>query len=190
MSSLSRQSRDNIPIEPNETNGKPTTASSSSSSILKPIKKRILPTRNRSTSPKTPSSDPSISTKSSPFFLDSPPQMRSSSTTPSDLNHISTSSTTSVTTSTIPTPETVGLNFNFDAIYTQLRELAEINSNYFSKQKTDVCRRFARLLIQLLHSLELSIPLIRYLTENFHHFDYSPEVNIISFFIFILLVYD
>ncbi len=84
----------------------------------------------------------------------------------------------------------MGLNFNFDAIYTQLRELAEINSNYFSKQKSDVCRRFARLLIQLLHSLELSIPLIRYLTENFHHFDYSPEVNIISFFIFILLVYD
>jgi hypothetical protein len=117
--------------------------------------------------------------------------MRSSSTTPANLNYISKSPTTSIT-STIPTPEIVGLNFNFDITYTQLRELAETNCNYFSQQKNDVCRRFERLLIQLLHSLELSVPLIRYLTENFHHFDYSSEVTkkknqpIMFFFISIL----
>jgi hypothetical protein len=96
--------------------------------------------------------------------------MRSSSTTPSGLNHISKSSTAL-------TLETVDLTFNFDMTYTQLRDLAETNRTYFSQQKTDVCRRFERLLILLSHSLELSIPLIRYLTENFHHFDYNSEVK-------------
>lgn len=102
--------------------------------------------------------------------------MRNSSTTPSGLNHISDKSTKSVT-PTIPTPETVDLDFNFTQTYAQLRDLAEINSRYFSQQKTDVCRRFERLLIQLTHSMELAVPMIRCLTENFHHFDYSPEVN-------------
>jgi hormone-sensitive lipase len=96
--------------------------------------------------------------------------MRSSSTTPSGLNHISKSSTAL-------TLETVDLTFNFDMTYTQLRDLAETNRTYFSQQKTDVCRRFERLLILLSHSLELSIPLIRYLTENFHHFDYNSEIR-------------
>jgi hypothetical protein len=96
--------------------------------------------------------------------------------------------------STTPTPETVDLNFNFSVTYTQLHDLAETNCNYFSQQKNDVCRRFERLLIQLSYSLELSVPMIRYLTENFHHFDYSPEVKeqkksdrICFFFIFILI---
>jgi len=114
--------------------------------------------------------------------------MHTSSTTPSSLNHIPKSPTMPITPTT-PTPETVDLNFNFNVTYTQLRELAETNANYFSQQKNDVCRRFHHLLIQLLHSLELSVPMIRYLTENFHHFDYSPEVkkkSIMSFFIFIL----
>jgi hypothetical protein len=102
--------------------------------------------------------------------------MRNSSTTPSGLNDPSKSTTTSVS-SDVPTPETVALDFNFDLIYTQLRELAETNCTYFSQQKTDVCRRFERLLILLLHSLELSVPLIRFLTENVHYFDYSPEVK-------------
>ena len=103
--------------------------------------------------------------------------MRTSSTTPSGLNRFSKSATKSGA-SEIPTPETVDLNFNFDLVYKELRDLAEINRDYFSQQKTDVCRRFARLLIQLRHSLELSVPLIRYITENFHHFDYSTEVII------------
>jgi len=97
--------------------------------------------------------------------------------------------------STTPTPETVDLNFNFSVTYTELHGLAETNCNYFSQQKNDVCRRFERLLIQLSYSLELSVPMIRYLTENFHHFDYSPEVKqqqkkaigLFFFFIFILI---
>lgn len=172
MSSLSRQSRSNIPIESTDTNEKSTT----SNSFLKPITKRILPTRNRSTSPKSPSSDPSNSKSANPFLTNSPLIMHTSSTTPSSLNHIPKSPTMPITPTT-PTPETVDLNFNFNVTYTQLRELAETNANYFSQQKNDVCRRFHHLLIQLLHSLELSVPMIRYLTENFHHFDYSPEVK-------------
>jgi len=104
--------------------------------------------------------------------------MRNSSTTPSSLNYMSNSSTT-------PTPETIDLNLNFTFTYTQLRDLAETNCNYFSQQKNDVCRRFERLLIQLLHSLELSVPMIRYLTENFHHFDYSSEVKQKTKFLYI-----
>jgi hypothetical protein len=101
--------------------------------------------------------------------------MRNSTTAPSDLNEISKTVSTSITPST-PTPDTVGLDFNFDATYTQLRELAQTNCTYFSQQKTDVCRRFEHLLIQLVQSVDLSVPLIRYLTDNFHHFDYSSEV--------------
>ncbi len=125
-------------------------------SFLKPFSKRISSTRNRSISNSTPT-------------------MRNSTTIPSDLNQISTTVTTSLRPST-PTPDTVGLDFNFDSTYIQLRELADTNCKYFSQQKTDVCKRFEHLLIQLLHSIDLSIPLIRYLTDNFHHFDYSPEV--------------
>jgi hypothetical protein len=95
--------------------------------------------------------------------------MRNSTTTPSSLNQISK-------TITIPTLDTVGLDFNFDSTYVELRELAERNCQYFSQQKTDVCKRFEHLLIQLLHSIDLSMPLLRYLTDNFHYFDYSPEV--------------
>jgi hypothetical protein len=118
--------------------------------------------------------------------------MHSSLTTPFGLDHISTSPTASTTSMTLE-PETVDLNFNFDLTYKYLHELAEINCNYFSQQKTDICRRFERLLIQIVHSLDLSVPLIQYLTENFHHFDYSPEVKkdrlIISLFILIILFF-
>jgi len=120
--------------------------------------KQTSSTRNHSSSPKSSSST-----------------MRNSTTTPSDLDRLSRTLRTSIT-STTPTPDTVGLDFNFDSTYKQLRELADTNCKYFSQQKTDVCRRFERLLIQLLHSIDLSVPLIQYLTDNFHHFDYSPEV--------------
>jgi hypothetical protein len=113
--------------------------------------------------------------------------MHSSLTTPFDLDRISKSPTAATTSMTLG-PETVDLNFNFDLTYKYLRELAERNCEYFSQQKTDVCRRFERLLIQIIHSLDLSVPLVKYLTENFHHFDYSPEVRpIISAFILIIL---
>lgn len=96
--------------------------------------------------------------------------INSAATTSSDLNQVTIEMD-------LPNPESIDSNFNFESICVQLRDLAETNSQYFSKQKTDVCRRFTNLLTQLMHSLELSIPLIRYLTDNFHLFDYSPEVN-------------
>ena len=105
----------------------------------------------------------------------SDPTMHNSKTTPSGLDQMSKTVRTSVTPNT-PTPDTVGLDFNFDSTYSQLRELAQTNCQYFSAQKNDVCKRFEHLLIQLLHSIDSSMPLIRYLTDNFHHFDYSPEV--------------
>ncbi len=166
MSSLSRQPRSSTTKESIDNNDMSVLSSLPSKSTTK----RTIPPRNRSSSPKSPSSEPSISTNSSPLLTNSSSTMRNSSTTPSSLNCMSNSSTT-------PTPETVDLNFNFTLTYTQLRDLAETNCNYFSQQKNDVCRRFERLLIQLLHSLELSVPMIRYLTENFHHFDYSSEVK-------------
>ncbi len=175
MSSLSRQSRNSVREK----------------SIEKSSKKQMLPTRNRSTSPKSPSSAPNLSF-TSPFFTKGSTKMHSSLTTPFGLDHISTSPTASTTSMTLE-PETVDLNFNFDLTYKYLHELAEINCNYFSQQKTDICRRFERLLIQIVHSLDLSVPLIQYLTENFHHFDYSPEVkkerSIISLFILIILFF-
>ncbi|CAF4025099.1 unnamed protein product [Rotaria sp. Silwood2] len=70
----------------------------------------------------------------------------------------------------IPTAETIDVNFNVDLIYTQIRELAETNSNYFSQPKNDICPRFERLFIQLIHSLEFSLPLIRYLSRQFSSF--------------------
>lgn len=82
----------------------------------------------------------------------------------------------SVTTSI--TPDTVGLDFNFDSTYQELRELTETNHQYFSKQNTDIGRKFEHVLTELLHSIDLTKPLIRYLADNFHHFDYSPEVVI------------
>lgn len=176
MSSLTRQNRNDNPTGSNEKTVKSPT--SSSPSTLKPGTGRKHSARNRSSSPISPSSEPSKPRDSNPFLTNSSPSsssMRTSSTTPSGLNRFSKSSTTSGT-QPIPTPETVDLNFNFDVVYKELGELAEINRDYFSQQKTDVCRRFARLLVQLRHSLELSVPLIRYLTENFHHFDYSTEV--------------
>jgi hypothetical protein len=178
MSSLSRQPRNDLPKESSDKNEK----SPLFSSFLKPTTKRSLSNRHRSTSPKSPSSEPSISMNRSPFIINSSSTMRSSFTTPSGLNSISGSSMT-------PTLETMDLNFDFDGTYTQLRDLAETNRNYFSQQKNDVCRRFERLLILLSHSLELSVPLIRYLTENFHHFDYSSEVKANRSFLFLLMYF-
>jgi hypothetical protein len=163
MSSFSRQPRNNRPKDENDNDEK-------SPEFLLPTTKRSLPTRNRSTSPKSPSSEPSMSMNTNPLITHSSSTMRVSSTTPSGLNRISKSSTS-------PILETMDLNFNFDTTYTQLRDLIETNRTYFSQQKTDICRRFERLLILLSHSLELSIPVIRYLTDNFHYFDYSPEVK-------------
>ncbi|CAF0822596.1 unnamed protein product [Adineta steineri] len=171
MSSLTRQSRNSIPTISIDNNEK----SSTSSSFFKPITKHILPKRNRSISPKSPLSAPNL-LNTSPFAINSTLTLRGSSTTPSGLNHISKSATTSVTSIESPS-ETVDLDYNFDVTYKQLSELAEINCNYFSQQTTDVCRRFERLLIQILHSLELSVPLIQLLTDNFHYFDYSPEIR-------------
>jgi hypothetical protein len=154
MSCLSKQPR-NITSKRNYTIS---VSNNKKSSFLKPLSKRILSTRHRSSSPKNPSST-----------------MRNSTTTPSDLNQLSKTLRKSITPST-PAPDTVGYDFNFDSTYKQLRELAEINCKYFSQQKTDICRRFEHLLIQLLQSIDSSVPLIQYLTDNFHHFDYSPEV--------------
>ncbi|CAF0754677.1 unnamed protein product [Adineta ricciae] len=100
--------------------------------------------------------------------------IRTSTTTPSHLNRLPRTMRTSLTP---PTPDTVGLEYNFDLTYTKLRELADTNCKYFSEQKTDVCRRFEHLLIQLLQSIDTSMPHIRYLTDNFHHFDYSSEIR-------------
>lgn len=127
-------------------------------SFLKPLSKRFTSTRDHSSSDLN-SFNPTSSSNT----------MHNSKTIPSDLNQISKTIDT-------PTPDTVGLDFNFDSTYTQLRELADSNCNYFAQQKTDVFRRFEHLLIQLLNSIDSSIPYARYLTDNFHHFDYSPEV--------------
>lgn len=177
VSSLTKQPRNDNPVEANGKNVK----SSSSPSFWKTSTSRRLSTRNRSSSPISPSSDPSAHHDENPFSTHSSSNMRNSSTTPSGLNRFSKPSATAET-SPIPTPETVGLDFNFNLVYKELRELAETNRDYFSKQKTDVCKRFERLLFQLAHSLELSVPIIHYLTENFHHFDYSPQVRQRSFF--------
>jgi len=131
-------------------------------SFFKPLSERITSIRNRSSS---------IS-NSNKFDSTSSLKMHNSKTT-SDLNQ---ASETMITPPTTPTPDTVGLDFNFDSTYIQLRELADTNCKYFSQQKTDVCKRFEHLLIQLLQSIDASMPLIRYLADNFHHFDYSPEV--------------
>ncbi|UJR14978.1 hypothetical protein I4U23_001957 [Adineta vaga] len=170
MSSFTRQSRNVNSTELTNTNTKTPT-----SSFLKPFTKHILTKRNRSSSPKSPLSAPSLST-SSPFLDNTTFTMRSSSTTPSGLDSKLKSPKSSTPSIEVAT-ETVDLDFNFDVTYKQLRELAEVNCSYFAQQKTDVCRRFERLLIQTLHSVELSIPLVQYLRDNFHHFDYSPEIR-------------
>ncbi|CAF4342118.1 unnamed protein product [Rotaria sp. Silwood2] len=113
---------------------------------------------------------------SSPHLVNSSSTMNRSSTNPSNLNNLSRLSTTS-TNSIIPTPETIDVNFNFNLTYTQIRELIDTNLNYFSLQKNDICQKFEGLFIQLSHSLELSIPFIQYLIDNFHHFDYSSEIR-------------
>jgi hypothetical protein len=152
MSCLSKQPH-NITSTRNYTTS---TGSDEKFSFFKPLSERITSIRNRSSS---------ISNSTSSL------KMHNSKTT-SDINQISEP----VITPTTPTPDTVGLDFNFDSTYIQLRELADTNCKYFSQQKTDVCKRFEHLLIQLIQSIDLSMPLIRYLTDNFHHFDYSPEV--------------
>ena len=104
-----------------------------------------------------------------------------SSSTEHNRKTTSSKTVTTSTTPTTPTPDTVGLDFNFDPTYQQLRELAETNRQHFSKQNTDISRKFEHVLTELLNSIDLSKPLIRYLTDNFHHFDYSPEVEIIDY---------
>jgi len=161
MSFLSKQPRNTT----SQRNYSISFGNNENASFQKPLSEQISSIRNRSSS----ASNDNLfnSTSSSP--------MRNSKTTPSGLDEMSKTTTTS-TTPTTPTPDTVGRDFNFDSTYKQLRELADTNCKYFAQQKTDVCRRFERLLIQLLHSIDLSVPLIRYLTDNFHYFDYSPEV--------------
>lgn len=169
LSSLTSSRSSEAPREPAEDDG-PTASPQKS-------RRRFSSTGHRSLSPATPISAPSIGTSSSPFHQGPSSAIHNSSTAPSDLNHASNAATTDAD---LPTPETVNGNHNFEAIQLQLRDLAEINCQYFSAQKSDVCRRFERLLLQLLHAIELSIPLIRYITDNFHHFDYSPEVKSVS----------
>ncbi|CAF1670386.1 unnamed protein product, partial [Didymodactylos carnosus] len=72
---------------------------------------------------------------------------------------------------------TVALDFNFDLTYNQLQSLCEENCAFFAQNKNDVNRSFERLFIQILHSLEIAVPIIRYITENFHYFDYSEEIK-------------
>lgn len=127
--------------------------------------KRISSTRNRSFSPLSSSTSSSSS------------QMKSSTTTPSNLNQMSKTVVRANAPST-PTPDTIGPDFNYRTTYEQLRQLAETNAEYFSHQKTDVCQRFERLLHHLIESLDSTVPLINFLIENFHHFDYSPQVNL------------
>lgn len=172
ISCLSKQPRNltlrrNYTVSSTPTNDKP--------SPLKPLSKKISLGRNRSSSSQSPMGSRRIS--STPSLNKNSPSMRNSTTTPSDLNKMSKTATTPGT-PTSPTPDTVGSEFNYYSTYTQLRELADTNCKYFSEQKTDVCKRFGHLLIQLLQSIDLSVPLIQYLTDNFHHFDYSPEVKI------------
>ena len=152
MSSLTKQSR-TPPLTTTETNN----THEQTSVSMKPFEKRSsAASRRRSSSPESSASTTTL--------------INSSTTTSSDLNQATIEFN-------LPTPETIDSNFNFESNCTELRDLAESNCRYFSQQKTDVCRRFSRLLMQLIHSLELSIPLIRYLTDHFHKFDYSPEVN-------------
>ncbi|CAF3484061.1 unnamed protein product [Rotaria socialis] len=169
MSCLSKQSRSITSKRAYTVSG----TGNEKSSFLTPLSTQISSSRFRSSSSQSPPSTRSTSCSGSSCNKESSPPMHNSKTTPSDLNKISKTSTTP----TMPTPDTVGHEFNFNSTYTQLRDLADTNCTYFSRQKTDVCRRFERLLIQLKHTLDLSVPLIRYLTDNFHHFDYSPEIK-------------
>ncbi|CAF4618549.1 unnamed protein product [Rotaria sp. Silwood1] len=171
MSCLSKQPRTITPRRQYSVS----TNSNGKSSFLKPLSERISSTRLRPSSSQSPSTLRSASYSDS-LHKNSPTTIRNSTTTPSDLHKISKTIRTSITPTT-PTPDTVGVQFNFDSTYTQLRDLADTNCKYFSQQKTDVCRRFERLLIQLLHSIDISIPFIQYLTDNFHHFDYSAEIK-------------
>lgn len=129
--------------------------------LFKPLFKQMSTNRSRSASPAD-----SISSTTS---------LRNSKTTPSNLNEISKNSTQSPPST--PMPDTIGINFNYKSTYVQLRELAEVNSTYFSQQKTDVCQRFERLLLHLIQSIDASMPMIDILTNNCHHFDYSSEVK-------------
>ena len=165
MSCLSKQTRHGV----SKRNYTVSAANNDKGSILKPLTKRISLTRHRSSSPS------STSNSNSPPFKPSS-AMRNSTTIPSHLGRESKTVITPITPST-PTPDTLGFDFNFESTYTQLRELAETNCKYFAKQQTDVCQRFERLLHHLLQSIDASMPLVRYLTENFHHFDYSTEVR-------------
>ncbi|CAF4879360.1 unnamed protein product, partial [Rotaria magnacalcarata] len=79
--------------------------------------------RFRPSSSQSPPSTRSTSCSGSSYNKESSPPMRNSKTAPSDLNKISKTSTAS----TMPTPDTVGHEFNFDSTYTQLRDLADIN---------------------------------------------------------------
>lgn len=178
MSSFTRQPRSTNPAasgQADEKEAAPPPAPSSSRSFFS-LTKHILPTRNRSTSPKSKLPEPRLAT-SSTFMSVSPSPMRNSSTTPSGLNR-DLASAEPVTPPVDPVLDTMNIDYNFDETYTQLRQLAEINCNYFAQQNTDVCRRFERLLIQIVHTVEISLPLILYLKDNFHHFDYDTEVSV------------
>lgn len=165
MSCLSKQTRYGV----SKRNYTVSAVNNDKESILKPLSKRISVTRHRSSSPT------STSNSNSPP-LNPSSAMRKSTTILSGLDRASKTVITPTTPST-PTPDTLGFDFNFDSTYTQLRELAETNCKYFAKQQTDVCQRFERLLHHLLQSIDSSMPLVRYLTDNFHHFDYSTEVR-------------
>ena len=130
-------------------------------SIVKPGSKRTLSEGNRPPSPRSPLPMQSI------YHTNSPLTVRSSITTPSNLCKIVARTTRC---------DTSEFKYDFDSVYKELYELADTNCKYFSQQTTDVCRRFENLLAQLLHSISFSLPLVRYLIDNFHYFDYSSEV--------------
>ena len=153
MSCLSKQPR----LTPSKRNYTMSAVNPDKPLLFKPSSKRIYSARRRSTSPLNSSS------------------IHNSATTPSNLNEIYKSSTPPLP--SIPTPDTIGAEFNFQSTYLQLQELAQTNCTYFSQQKTDVCQRFQRLLQHLIQSIDTSLPLITSLIENFPYFDYSTEVN-------------
>lgn len=180
ISSISRQPSDSATIDSDHNDEN----FSLSSLFFKPLTKRILPGRKRSTSQATlPPDSPSI-----PNQTHLSPMMHNSSTTPADLNNLSATNKTNII---LPTPETIDSKLNFNHTYKMMIDLATKNCNYFAQEKNSVCQKFHNLLAQLLHALDLSIPLVHYLIDTFSEYDYSPEVKqaksqYVEFFLFVL----
>lgn len=162
-SPLSKHSQDSIDAEINKNDENSSTSSSSN----KPVTNKEMPLHNRAVSVKSRASEPTGQSQ----------KLRMPSSTSADSNRLSRSQRRTSNSLTMPKPGTLDADFNFSDTYKTMRELAERSCSYFSKEKnSDVCQKFERLLSLLLHSLEIVVPIIDYLIENFTRFDYSPEV--------------